>query len=319
MVVERDFLDHWKTQLLIGLLGSELAPLYVMRLWGHCEARRTGFFEELSPAALAAICRWKGQPKKLDAALQEARWIIRDAAGVTVHQWEIRNAKLLASIANGGKGGRPRKDKPSDNPEASQPEPGNNPRVNPAEPTGNPQRTSKGREGEVREESPQRPPEGGSSDPSDPDAPSTLDALNDTIAFVCGIFGKKRKLGYEAETALGRQAEFLPLAPEEKQLLAWFYGLPIDDTDITLRSRRKDADKLAIHLLPELDRAKNHAKKMGAGFGPKKNSAPIFEPTGWREWFGLKFPRAVMPAAWADVDGRQQAEFHAGNQEAPAQ
>lgn len=117
MIVEPDFLDHWKTRLLARLLGTELAPVYVLRLWAHCQQRKTDRFTGWNPDVLASVCRWDGDGKKLwDAMLQT--FLEQDGDDVIAHDWGESNAGLISAWTNGKKGGRPRKpepDKPSGN------------------------------------------------------------------------------------------------------------------------------------------------------------------------------------------------------------
>ncbi len=41
MIIDPDFPDHWKTRMLVGALNNdETAPVYLLRLWGHCQNRR---------------------------------------------------------------------------------------------------------------------------------------------------------------------------------------------------------------------------------------------------------------------------------------
>lgn len=114
MIVEPDFFDHWKTRMLVDLLdGDEAAPVYVQRLWAHCQNRRQVSFENFPPAALKALCRYPGHPSKLESGLVSSGFVRRDGAGVfTVLNWEKYNAGLIANWTNGEKGGRPPKNPP---------------------------------------------------------------------------------------------------------------------------------------------------------------------------------------------------------------
>ncbi len=307
MVIDRDFPDHWKTQLLIRQLGNyEAAPVMLIRLWLHCEARRSECFPDMPPSAVAAVCRWPGDAKKLDRALRDARFIVRDGRALTVHGWEERNRGLLNSIANGSRGGRPKKAPATEENPVSQCKPSDNPRVpdgkpddNPPEPTANPTITSKGREGKGREGE-GREGEVREGPPAIPSRAS-VSALEATIHFVLSVFGKKRsRLGYAAEQELGRQAESLPLSAEQQALLTWWLHLPHDEADPWLRSRPGDADKLATRLFGELERAAAHAKKTGApGFSEKKESGAW--PAGAKDWLAAKFPDAALPAEFSQL------------------
>lgn len=110
MVIDPDFLDHWKTQMLVDLLQDPLAPQYVIRIWGHCQMRRQWVFENFSSSALKALCRYNGHANKLESALVASGYLRRDDAGaLQVCEWEIYNASLVANWNNGKKGGRPQK------------------------------------------------------------------------------------------------------------------------------------------------------------------------------------------------------------------
>jgi hypothetical protein len=121
VIVEPDFLDHWKTLLLTRLLNDKAAPLVLLRLWAHCQQRKAWRFSGLSDEALAAICRWEGDAGRLRQALIEAQWLDEVEEGLEVHDWAEVNAKLASNWANGHRGGRPRitHAKPNDNPRVS--------------------------------------------------------------------------------------------------------------------------------------------------------------------------------------------------------
>ena len=114
MIIDPDFLDHWKTRMLVDLLDDDqTAPQYIMRLWAHCQLRRQWVFDNLPSVALKALCRYSGHPNKLEASLVTSGWVRRDDAGIlTAVDWEIYNASLVASWGNGNRGGRPPKGNP---------------------------------------------------------------------------------------------------------------------------------------------------------------------------------------------------------------
>ena len=134
MIVDPDFFDHWKTLLLVeNLDGDQAAPIYVLRLWAHCQNRRQCSFDNLSDRALKALCRFPGQANKLVSALSESGFVRRSEDGQTeVVGWDEYNAKLLANWENGAKGGRPKKAR--NNPTETQRKPNDNPPVTHAEP-----------------------------------------------------------------------------------------------------------------------------------------------------------------------------------------
>jgi len=112
MIIAPTFLDHWKVKLLETELGDDpCAALYVIRLWGHCQAQKTPRFPKLSAPALAAICRYKPAPERLWLAMQTAGFIVIKNGTVVAHQWDEYNSSLISSWENGSKGGRPAKNK----------------------------------------------------------------------------------------------------------------------------------------------------------------------------------------------------------------
>lgn len=134
MIVEPDFLDHWKTRLLCDLLEDEAAPLLVIRLWAHCQSRKTGTFENMEAGTLRAICRYKGPANRLWDGLMASGFVCWEIdCGLVVHQWEETNKGLVKNWTNGCKGGRPK-----GNPAVSQREPLLIPAVTQEEPSGNP-------------------------------------------------------------------------------------------------------------------------------------------------------------------------------------
>jgi hypothetical protein len=138
MIVETDFLDHWKTRLIVRLLGTESAPLHIIRLWSHCQTRKTNRFPDWNPEILSAVCKWGGDANAFWSAILQTFGRIEDGCFVA-HQWDEVNSSLIASWSNGGKGGRPKK-------------PTDNPRVNPEPNQVNPQLTHGVTDREDREE-----------------------------------------------------------------------------------------------------------------------------------------------------------------------
>jgi len=138
MIIEPDFLDHWKTRLLMRLLETDAAPNYVIRLWPHCQTRKTNTFPEWSPVILSSVCRWPGDADLFWSAMLQTFCRVEDGY-LIAHQWDEVNASLIAAWSNGGKGGRPKK-------------PTGNPRVNPEPNQVNPQLTHGVTDREDREE-----------------------------------------------------------------------------------------------------------------------------------------------------------------------
>lgn len=108
MIVDVDFLDHWKTRLAVNALGGdELAPLYILRIWAHCQARKKPGAITISTAGLHALCRCtSASAEALEAALIEAGFIAREGDDIRVVDWAARNKKLVSAWENGEEGGR---------------------------------------------------------------------------------------------------------------------------------------------------------------------------------------------------------------------
>jgi hypothetical protein len=90
----------------------------------------------MSADILKVICSWEGDSRQLQDALTECRFIEMDGNTMTVHEWEVINAKLVANWRNGGRGGRPPK----------------NPEETHVKATPNPDQTDKRRPDQTREE-----------------------------------------------------------------------------------------------------------------------------------------------------------------------
>lgn len=150
MIIDPDFPDHWKTRTLVGLLdGDECAPVYVIRLWAHCQNRRKDTFENLTSEALKALCRFPGHANKLESSLAASGFIRRSEGVLVVLNWAEYNSSLIAAWQNGSKGGRPAK------PTGYQrKKPTGSENTDNGKPTGYPtgSRVDKSREDQIREE-----------------------------------------------------------------------------------------------------------------------------------------------------------------------
>lgn len=139
MIVDPGFLDHWRTLMVVDALDDPCAPLYILRLWAHCQARQSDTFE-MPTRGLKAQCRYPGDAEAFEAALIEAGFLSRDGAQIHVCGWADYNAALMRNWENGRKGGRPKKE-PSGNPGETQEKPRRNPDETQQEPNGNPAET----------------------------------------------------------------------------------------------------------------------------------------------------------------------------------
>lgn len=113
--------------MVVAALADQLAPFYILRIWGHCQHRKKDRFEGMPTKGLAALCKFGGDAAALEAALIEARFIERDGADIVVLDWAEKNASLIAAWENGAKGGRPPKKEPNENPQVSKQKPSGNP------------------------------------------------------------------------------------------------------------------------------------------------------------------------------------------------
>lgn len=211
MIIDPDMPDHWKTRMLVDLLGGdEMAPLYLIRLWGHCQNRKKSTFDSLPPAGLKALCRFQGDAQAFNDALVECGFVERDGNALIVCGWDEHNASLVKNWENGKKGGRPRKETPKENPEETQKKPNENPDKTQSEPSDNPDETHSGigltdREEKRREErkntSPQTP-QGGLDFSSWPERPSDQ-VLTDWLAM------RKRQKANVSQTVVNRLSKEL--------------------------------------------------------------------------------------------------------------
>lgn len=107
-------------------LADVMAPLYILRLWAHCQERKADTFV-MPTRGLKAQCKFPGDADTFERALIEAGFLKRDGDTITVTGWAEKNASLFAAWENGLKGGRPRKQKPTGNPAETHGEPRSNP------------------------------------------------------------------------------------------------------------------------------------------------------------------------------------------------
>jgi hypothetical protein len=149
VIVDPDFLTHWRTQMVADALGDGapggdlMAPLYILRIWSHCQQRKATRFEKMPAAGLKALCKFGGDAQALEQALIDGAFVEREGDAIVVPGWAIHNAKLIAAWENGAKGGKPK---------GTHDEPNANPTRTDGEPNPNPRDTDKSREDKSREE-----------------------------------------------------------------------------------------------------------------------------------------------------------------------
>ena len=150
------------------LLDTEAAPNYVIRLWSHCQTRKTNKFPEWSPAILASVCRWPGDADQFWSAMMQT-FCRHEDGHLVAHEWDEVNASLIAAWSNGGKGGRPKK-------------PTGNPRVNPESNPVNPRLTHGVTDREDREDKTEKTQ--ADKPPTSRFQKPTLDQLNTEAALI---------------------------------------------------------------------------------------------------------------------------------------
>ncbi len=130
MIIDPDFPDHWKTQLLVELSGDEIAVRCLLRLWSFCQTRKRWVFTEMTPAKLKSICKWPHDTEQWWNAMLECGWVkFNGDKELTVHEWEKYNHRLIHNWNVGKLGGRP--SKPKGLPKGSDSKASENPRVIP--------------------------------------------------------------------------------------------------------------------------------------------------------------------------------------------
>lgn len=97
MVIHPDFINHWKTRLLIARIGREAALVALLALWAYCERKRAWELR-LSPLELAGMCDYQGEPVEFFNWLIEFRFLDRtiDPSWFRVHDWENVNSGLVS-------------------------------------------------------------------------------------------------------------------------------------------------------------------------------------------------------------------------------
>jgi len=124
VIVQPDFLDHWKTLKLTSVLSDPLAPIYILRLWSYVQTSRRDIIPD-DAEMIKAVCRWGGSAPVIRSALVSCGWVDAVEGGLRIHGWSELNARLIHNWTVGKTGGRPRvtTENPRDNPRVSQTEP----------------------------------------------------------------------------------------------------------------------------------------------------------------------------------------------------
>ena len=103
MIVQPDFPDHWKTDLLVRTTRSEGAVRCLLRFWSHCQNRRKWEFENLNPQMLAAICKWEGDPQTFWDAMT-ATFLDVQGDYVVAQEWEANQLSANSQLDRRNKG-----------------------------------------------------------------------------------------------------------------------------------------------------------------------------------------------------------------------
>ena len=135
MIVTADFIEHWKTSMLIQNCDCEGVSC-ILRLWSFCQTRKTDI---LPTSQIEHIAKWTGQKGTLLKALFELRFIDKiDDATVRMHDFAAVNNQMFSRWENGKKGGRPKTErKPNDNRTETEQEPNDNRTITEQEPNDN--------------------------------------------------------------------------------------------------------------------------------------------------------------------------------------
>lgn len=103
MIIEADFLNHWKTKALGNAIGDLAAIRALLSLWAHCQKRRAWEFR-LTSVMLAGICDYHGDKTQIDAfweSMRELQFIdpTPESGWFRVHEWGETNISLVAKWA----------------------------------------------------------------------------------------------------------------------------------------------------------------------------------------------------------------------------
>ncbi len=340
MIIERGYLDHWKTTALRAQTGCEAASEFPIRLWEHCESRLRGEMHFLtlhkdatipvpldlqadriadpdgSGNIIAGICRWRASqansqnPVSLCDALVACRWLKKVRGGWLVLGWRERMAGKVASATNGRSGGRPRK-----NPQDTKDEP--NP--NPEKPTGYEKEPVGGEcsvvECSVVKLSPPPSPAGGPAYArmrGADDKASDPETLHSAKKRMCGMLRLDPARPWSPDAEQGLQA-IVPIPEEEWLAVEWLHAQPADDK--RRPKLRTSPTSLTREWIGEVSKARALANELGISLGQKKEAAPPADPPGWADWLSAKgYPSLPYPEA----DGTLRRAFREQPEPQPA-
>jgi hypothetical protein len=121
MIIQPDFLMHWKVQALSGIIGRAEAFTALLALWGHCQNSKTYVFEFTLPM-LAEICQYQGNAATLHQAMLDC-WLLDalEDGKYEVHGWAEKNASYVSCWANGAKGSTKKPQSATDRPPMGDP------------------------------------------------------------------------------------------------------------------------------------------------------------------------------------------------------
>ena len=244
MIVDPDFLNHWKTKSLCAAIGTAEALTALLSLWAHCQNRKACVFPSNS-RMLAGICQFGGDPDILAKMMVDCGFLdVLESGEWEVHGWSEKNARLIHNWEAGKTGGRPPKN-PRDNPSVN---PRDTPRDNPWKTQGQTDkiRGDKSREDERRQEPPN--PQGGfdlgDEDSSKEKVPTTEQALR-----IAKLVGRKSTTKW-SDKEIRAYRKLGKIHEEDFAAMEAYYG---DSSNAYLR---RDVMTLLNNWPGEVDRAK---------------------------------------------------------------
>ena len=101
MILETDFVDHWKTQRLVFVCGAE-AVLCLLRIWSYCQQRKRWQFDNAQASIIEWIGKWNGEKGLLLSTLKEVGFIDEEEDGeFSMHDFDTMNSRMIANWKNG--------------------------------------------------------------------------------------------------------------------------------------------------------------------------------------------------------------------------